>query len=945
MARPAFSGRRALSRIGQLLAFAGVVMLVAGFLAFLGGAAAPVLDAGARRLVDGAGATGSTVRIQTRLTDDADDQDAGVQQAIEVALRGLPATVHRSVLAESAPAEVDDEPVRVQALADPDLPGAAQLTAGEWPDAVDEGALQAAAAGSMGVGIGDEVVVGDLPVTIVGTWVANDPAADRWFGDPAVGSGSDGDAKGPLLVDESVLAPLDEHPFVRWTIVPEPSAIQLSTLGTWADALARLDAEVRRLPTTNSSLDVLGTLPATLARTSRSTSVAAGILGLPLVLLVVAGGVVLGLIARAIASGRRVEFALLRARGASLRALTGAAAREAAVAALVGGLVGTAAAVAVLMLGIPVPIPGAASVTVVVLSAAVAAAVVLLAIALATIVTVVELRAPVTGRAESGRAALLASLGPLVLAAVAAGLALAQFVALGGPIVVRADDTVRTDPLALAAPMAVLVAAALAAPVVIGPLSLIAERIARGSRGILPVLPLRQLARRARSVAAGVLVIALATGAVVLVGAFQLSAQDAAARAERAATGADLRLQYAVRATVGEGFPAASAADVAGITGIDDSFAVLAQVSSLGQDAIPLVAADPGRLATLTGIDPAFAALTGDLTSARAVVPLPEGADELTVTGSLSPAGDVPETTEIDIVAWLTDADGSALFARLGSVPASIAGPVSVSGPLPEGATGILALAFSPAPTLPPGASIGVHLDGLSTPSGDVEWTGSREIGVSEPQRILPPVPDGGLPVVLSRELSDRLGAEVGVQLGMRVGGVPAQIVLRVAGVLDRLPGLAGPLGMVTDLQSLETAALAVSGSVPAANELWLTAPDPDAALTGLRESLTVRASIVTPSTVSTRPVLEPAIALFAAGAAATVVLAILGFAAVAAAIGRQRRIEFTPLRSLGLTPARVRRARAIELVASALLAIALGVGAGILTAVLVVPGLVAVAT
>ncbi len=162
---------------------------------------------------------------------------------------------------------------------------------------------------------------------------------------------------------------------------------------------------------------------------------------------------------------------------------------------------------------------------------------------------------------------LIASLGPLALAAVAAGISYAQFVALGSPIVVRSDGTVRTDPVALAAPMAVLVAAALAAPVIIGPLSLLAERIARAGRGILPVLPLRQLARRARSVAAGVLVIALAVGAAVLVGAFHLSAQDAADRAEHAATGADLRLQYAVRSTVGEGFPAASAADIAGVTG------------------------------------------------------------------------------------------------------------------------------------------------------------------------------------------------------------------------------------------------------------------------------------------------------------------------------------------------------------------------------------------
>jgi hypothetical protein len=315
------------------------------------------------------------------------------------------------------------------------------------------------------------------------------------------------------------------------------------------------------------------------------------------------------------------------------------------------------------------------------------------------------------------------------------------------------------------------------------------------------------------------------------------------------------------------------------------------------------------------------------------------------VNGILTPVGDVPEATELDISVWLSDADGSALFARLGSVPASIAGPISVTGTIPEGATGILALAFSPAPTLPDETSIGVHLDGLSTPAGDVDWSGSRELTLDEPDRLLPPVNDSGLPVVLTRALSERIDAPLGAQLGMRVGGVPSQLLLHVVGVLDALPGLGGSLGMITDLQSLETASLVVGGSVPAANELWLIAPDPDAALAGLHRSLAVRAAIITPATVSTRPVLEPAVALFAAGAAATMVLAVLGFVAVAASIGRLRRVEFTPLRSLGMTAARVRRARAIELVASAALAIVLGAAAGILTAVLVVSGLVAVAT
>jgi hypothetical protein len=297
----------------------------------------------------------------------------------------------------------------------------------------------------------------------------------------------------------------------------------------------------------------------------------------------------------------------------------------------------------------------------------------------------------------------------------------------------------------------------------------------------------------------------------------------------------------------------------------------------------------------------------------------------------------------LDIVAWLTDADGSALFVPLGPVAADAAGTVTLTATLPP-AEGILALAFTP-PSLPKEASIGVELSSLTTDAGDVNWTGETDIELSGAGRLLPLGSGTGIPVVVTTALSERLDAPVGSDLGVRIGGLPSQLPIHVVAVLDELPGIAAPVGMILDLQSLESAALAIGGSVPAADQLWLTAEDPDAAIAALRTSLTVRADLVTASTVSTRPVMEPAIALFTAGAAATLLLAVLGFAAVAASIGRQRRVEFIPLRSLGLTAARVRGARAIELVASAVLAIVLGAAGGILTAWLVVPGLVAVAT
>ena len=66
MARPIFGPRRAVSRIGQLLAFAVVVLLVSGALATLGGALVPALDAGSRLLITGSGPTAAAVRLEAR---------------------------------------------------------------------------------------------------------------------------------------------------------------------------------------------------------------------------------------------------------------------------------------------------------------------------------------------------------------------------------------------------------------------------------------------------------------------------------------------------------------------------------------------------------------------------------------------------------------------------------------------------------------------------------------------------------------------------------------------------------------------------------------------------------------------------------------------------------------------------------------------------------------
>ncbi|HWM34264.1 MAG TPA: hypothetical protein VNR36_08515, partial [Pseudolysinimonas sp.] len=524
---------------------------------------------------------------------------------------------------------------------------------------------------------------------------------------------------------------------------------------------------------------------------------------------------------------------------------------------------------------------------------------------------------------------------------------LAQFLSLGSPVVVRADGIVRTDPLALTAPVLVLLAGALVAPVIAGPVVAVAERFARGSRGILPVLPLRQLSRRARAVAAAVLVMALAAGAVVLAGVFHVRGDEARVAAERTATGADLRLELPVRTTIDPGRPGAGATLLDGVPEVADAFPVLSGVASIGADAVPLLAGDVAAFAALPGVAPELSAAASGLSAGRPGAPLPAGTTSLSVRVELTPGVGIPDGLELGVGAWLADEHGGALRVELGIAPVA-PGVVELTGDIPPAAE-MLAIEFRP-PALPPSTVIDLALDEVATGSGDhIAFDGATTTLTSESadvQRLLPQLrTEQPLPVVISTTLADRLGVAAGSDFTMRLNGVSAPLPLRVLAVVPRLPGMAQGPGILLDLQALEARAVALDGSVPAANQLWVTASDPDAAAPQIRAVLTQRARIVTPRTSSPAPLLEPALVLIETGVGVTVLLAILGFVAVASSIGQRRRAELAPLRSLGLSVARIRGARIIELAATAVIAVLLGGLAGLLTAALVVPGLVAVLT
>jgi hypothetical protein len=933
VARPVFGGRRAVSRIGQLLAFGTVVLLVSGSLAALGGALVPALDAGSRLLITQSGPTAAAARLEARLSGDPDSQDAEVRDVLADTLRDVRFDIERTVTGTTG-AEIDDENLPVLLLADPGIGEVATLTEGAWPAGPGETAIQDAAAAALHLSPGDELTLDGVALSVSGTWRADDPAAARWSGDPAIASGQEGVSFGPLLVDESVIA---EHAAVataRWTLLPHPDSLDVARLSATADALDRVDTAFRRLGGGNDVVTLRGELGDSIARATRVTAAASGVLAIPFVLIALAGAIVLLLIGRAVAAGRAGEFLLLRARGASMPALAGAAAREAAFVALLGATAGGGLAVGALWLWLPSAGASAGAwVDAAPLAAGVAAGVAVLATVLATIATASQLRAPVTGRGETGRGAVLASRGPLAIAVVAAGLSLAQFLSLGSPVLVRPDGQVRTDALAVAAPVLVLVAGALIAPVVAGPVVAVAERIARAGRGILPVLPLRQLSRRARSVSAGILVVAIASGAVGLAAVFQLRAEDARIADERASTGADLRIAFS-----GPGLPASA---LERIPGVDGALAVLSAPASLGGEPTPLLAADLGALSALPGAPAGLAAAGPPDTS----VALPSGTTNLTFAVSASPGAGAAAGGSVQVSAWFADADGAAARQDAGTIPVDgVATELTLDAP--ADATALLAIELL-APKLPDGAVISVAFGGVRTQSGEeLVFRGdtSAVLADAELARLLPaPRGEEPLPVAVGEELAERLQVSAGSTFSFRLSPIASSVPVRVAGVLASIPGRSGSLGIVVDLPGLESFALGAGGAVPATNQLWIDSTDPELAADEVRARLTERARIITPGTLSAAPVLTPALAMFALGVGVTVVLAVLGFAAVASSTGQARRTELAPLRSLGLSAGRIRRARAIELAVSAALAVVLGAAAGLLTALLVVPGLVGV--
>lgn len=358
-------------------------------------------------------------------------------------------------------------------------------------------------------------------------------------------------------------------PTVTWEVSPELT--DLADIQLLQRALTKLDALPDAVdPGKDHRTRVLGALGETLQRQAAAVTATQGLLVAPQLVIGLLCAIVLGASLAALVAARAEELALLRARGASAAGLAVWASAEATAFAAIG------------VLAALVALAATTGVTAVALLAA-ASALVLVALGsgllmLRTVGGADTVR-PEARRNDAMSRPLTALMVPAVVAVGLATLSTWQLFATGS--VVRADGA--ADPLAAAAPALVLVAACALVPIAAGPLATLTERMLRNTRGLSPILPLRQIARRAGNVAISMVCVALAAAALAVAVAAPVLEHAAEQRTLAAKLGGDVRVIAAEELPV----HAIEVESWAGVTGAEE---VLRAPLEIGADTAVLVA-------------------------------------------------------------------------------------------------------------------------------------------------------------------------------------------------------------------------------------------------------------------------------------------------------------------------------------------------------------------
>ena len=942
--------------------------------------------AAVRSVLEESEGSASTVMVQTRISDDPAAQDTAVRSAAEDLLPG--AAVTSTV--RTPPLAVAGTEADVVLLDDATLAEHATLSEGEWPAAPAQGALHAEAAESLEVQVGDELTIGEdeQRIQVTGLWQPDDPQAGHWGGDLLVEHGTDPLAPatfGPLLVSEEDIGSLDLDPFVNWAIGPGTS-LAPDQVDPWIDGLEELQPRLEEADFAVRGLTVTGSLRATLNHMSSGLASVSAAATVPLVIVVAVSLVATWQIARLLSTVRERENRLLRSRGGSYRQLIGTGAGEALVVMGVGGLIG--ALVVLIGLGTRA---GSEPMQIVLLAVAVV-------LVTAAILTAVHARATVRAlepTTESGRTGTLLATGVLVLLTLAAAFTLWRFGRNASPLV---PGTSTVDPLAVSGPALALLAAALLAVALAGPiLRWLAERAARRP-GYEAVAALRQAARRIALTAVPVILVVLATGVATLAGTYAGTATALRTMSAAVSNGADVRVQFgsAVAGDSGRGL-----ADYAGLPGVDASTGVITESVLSGETAGTLTAIDTGELDVSSAppgvLDPEQAAVEiGPAEDPLPGLDVPEGAEQVQVevtaaadSGTQQLTGATTRAVDLRVMLWngseAVTAEASGPRPRAEGVeagrtierhnaqgrpvtrevtvdlPASTGQPwrivaidavldaalqntdyeVSIGAVTADGEDLLTQAAQEwdvvELPFFMDGASVQDGEDPFALTATTVPFTLGHATGTGvENTRFMPPGDEPDVPALVTPGWSSQV-----LETGTDISVAGTDLRMHAAGEIPVVPGEESARGVLVDLPSLQAALLRSTVSARAVSEVWLATGDQQGVTAEAAALAGPRAEVTAAEDFADDPVSAPARAVYWIAAVCALLLALPAVVAVALTQASARRGEVVVLRAVGVGSAQQGRTRRAELLGLELAAVATGILTGLGISALIMTDLV----
>ncbi len=617
-----------------------------------------VSESGLRRSLADADPIAANVEVQGRV--DAEQYaklDPVVRSELAWNFERLPLTVVERGTSDSfgLPGQSDDADVTdITTLASYErIQEHATLADGAWPAAAGDAvqvALSSSAAELLGWQVGDEVRITGrrdpdfrLSITVAGIFDPNDLTDAFWRNDPLLLSGVTESGAyrtiGPLIVDPDVFRTQVALPSgeAHWLAFPDFSTLRIdqieSVAGRVSGTAGRLEGRLGDEP----QLTVETSLPRILSDAARSLLVArTGVLILTIQLAVLAGYALL-LTAGLLIDQRRVETALLRARGASSGQVATLALMEGVLLALPAVLVGpwlAAASLRLLNLFGPLAEIGLD------LEPQVTAAAYLLA-AVAGAGCIVALVVPALGAARSlveaqssrgrqQRRGVAQRAGLDLALLVVAAIGFWQLRHYGGSITASVQGQLGLDPFLVAAPAIGLLAGAVLALRLIPMLANLLDRAVAGTRGLVASLGAWQVARRPLRYTRSSLLLMLAVALGVFAVSYSRTWSDSQRDQANFQVGADLAVAPDPRAgaTIGDPFLASAYRSLEGVEALTPVSRSLMHVSRSTATGT-LLAVDAASAASVVDVRPDLASaplgeMLNGLAAGRPDIELPQ---------------------------------------------------------------------------------------------------------------------------------------------------------------------------------------------------------------------------------------------------------------------------------------------------------------------------------